>query len=186
MPTWDAIVLAGGRGSRLGGVDKAALALGGETLLARVLRAVDDAAHVVVVGDVSVPGRTVVREDPAYGGPAAAVGAGLGEITSPYVLLVGCDQPFVAEALDVLLARLDGDGVVALDTDGRRQHLLSIVRTDALRESARTLGTLDGQSLRALLSPLDLVEVTVPPRSALDVDTWDDHARAVAEEERDD
>ena len=36
---YDAIVLAGGRGSRLGGVDKGAVDIGGVTLLQRVLTA---------------------------------------------------------------------------------------------------------------------------------------------------
>lgn len=182
MVAWDAIVLAGGRGSRLGGVDKAALVVGGASLLDRTLRAVQGADRVVVVGDVDAPGAVVVQETPRHGGPAAAVGAGLAEVTAPHVLLVGCDQPFVAEALQSLLASIAGDGVVALDPDGRRQHLMSIVDTAALRRSAAALGDLDGQSLRALLKPLDLREIAVPARSALDIDTWDDHERARTEE----
>jgi molybdopterin-guanine dinucleotide biosynthesis protein A len=182
MVAWDAIVLAGGRGSRLGGVDKAALVVGGSSLLDRTLHAVSGADRVVVVGDVDAPGAVVVQESPRHGGPAAAVGAGLAEVTAPYVLLVGCDQPFVAEALETLLAEADGDGVVAVDADGRRQHLMTVARTAALGESATTLGDLDGQSLRALLAPLALREVAVPARSALDIDTWDDHERARTEE----
>lgn len=188
MPDWDAIVLAGGRGSRLGGIDKAGLTLGTDTLLDRTISAVRGAGTIVVVGDVTVPHAIVVREDPRHGGPAAAVGAGLAEVTAPYVLLCGCDQPFLADAVDLLLARADheGDGVIGLDGAGRRQHLMSVVRTDALRDSARRLQPLDGQSLRALLAPLDLDGIVVPDRSALDVDTWDDHARALMEETRGD
>ena len=43
---WDAVVLAGGRGSRLGGVDKATLELDGSTLLGRTLAALAGAARV--------------------------------------------------------------------------------------------------------------------------------------------
>ncbi|MCW2823613.1 MAG: molybdopterin-guanine dinucleotide biosynthesis protein MobA [Aeromicrobium sp.] len=185
MLSWDAIVLAGGRGSRLGGVDKAGLVIGGTSLLERTLDAVRGADRVVVVGDVVAPDAVVVQETPRHGGPAAAVGAGLAEVTAPYVLLLGCDQPFVAEAIDTLVAAATGHGVVAVDADGRRQHLMSVVDVAALRASAAALGDLDGQSLRNLLRPLDLREVVVPARSALDVDTWDDHERARAEEERD-
>ena len=46
---WDAIVLAGGRSARLGGVDKAALRVGDRDLLATTLAAV--AAAELRVGD---------------------------------------------------------------------------------------------------------------------------------------
>jgi molybdopterin-guanine dinucleotide biosynthesis protein A len=185
MVRWDAIVLAGGRGSRLGGVDKGALVIGGSSLLERTIHAVRGADRVMVVGDVEAPDAIVVQETPRHGGPAAAVGAGLAEVTAPYVLLLGCDQPFVADAIDTLVDAATGDGVVAVDANGRRQHLMSVVRVESLRGSAAALGDLHGQSLRALLGPLDLREIAVPARSALDIDTWDDHEEARAEEERD-
>lgn len=78
---FDAIVLAGGRGSRLGGVDKAALELGGERLVARVVAATREAGadRVVVVGpgSAAVPDATLVREDPPFSGPLPALAAGL-------------------------------------------------------------------------------------------------------------
>ncbi|GAA3514976.1 hypothetical protein GCM10022234_07420 [Aeromicrobium panaciterrae] len=175
---WDAIVLAGGRGSRLGGVDKALLELDGTTLLARTLAAVADASQVIVVGDVEAPGAVVVQEEPRFAGPAAAVGAGLAEVTSPYVLLVGVDQPYVAEAIPTLVDRFVGDGVIAVDADGRRQHLISLLDAEALRRAVAARGSLTNLSLRALLTPLDLVEVAVPRRSTLDIDTWHDQATA--------
>ncbi|ANS79642.1 Molybdopterin-guanine dinucleotide biosynthesis protein MobA [Serinicoccus hydrothermalis] len=76
-PPVDLVVLAGGRGSRLGGRDKAAIVVGGRTLLARIL-ATDLGGRVVVVGETPVPEgvrRTV--EDPPGGGPVAGIGAGL-------------------------------------------------------------------------------------------------------------
>lgn len=175
---WDAIVLAGGRGSRLGGVDKASLELDGSTLLTRTLAAVSDASRVVVVGDVDAPGAVVVQEEPRFAGPAAAVGAGLAEVTSPYVLLLGVDQPYVAEAIPVLVDAFARDGVIAVDADGRRQHLISLVDADALRRAVAAHASLTDMSLRALLAPLDLVEVAVPLRSTLDIDTWHDRAQA--------
>ncbi len=49
-PTIDLIVLAGGRGSRLGGALKPAVEVAGRTLLSRVLDARPGARHAVVVG----------------------------------------------------------------------------------------------------------------------------------------
>ena len=185
---WDAIVLAGGQGSRLGGIDKAALEIGGETLLTRTLRAVAGADRVIVVGDPSTgsgsglgEGTVVVQEEPRFAGPAAAIGAGMAEVAAPYVLVVACDQPFLAEAVDMLLDAASGDGVVAIDPDGRRQHLMSVLSSDAERASIATQPTLVDLSVRVLLSPLELTEVAVPARAALDIDTWHDQSRALAE-----
>ncbi len=71
---FSAVVLAGGTAARMGGADKAGIELGGRTLLEHALDAVVDAVEVVVVGDpvpTDLPA-TFVREDPPYGGPAAA------------------------------------------------------------------------------------------------------------------
>ncbi|MGX7829752.1 molybdenum cofactor guanylyltransferase [Actinokineospora sp. 24-640] len=77
--TWAAIVLAGGLGTRLGGVDKPALVVGGRTLLDRALDAVDGADPVVVVGPERPVARPVrwTREAEPGAGPVAAVVAGL-------------------------------------------------------------------------------------------------------------
>lgn len=84
MIRFDAIILAGGRGSRLGGVDKGALTIGGRSLLDGVLEATLAADQVVVVGDGPVPrGVLLTREDPVFGGPAAAVVAGLRALRMP-------------------------------------------------------------------------------------------------------
>jgi molybdopterin-guanine dinucleotide biosynthesis protein A len=179
------IVLAGGRGSRLGGIDKATLEVEGESMLDRALRAVAG-LRVVVVGDPSTSsgvrssGATVVQEEPRFAGPAAAIGAGLAEITEPYVLIVPCDQAHLDEVVPLLLTAEFGrtDGVVAVDPDGRRQHLLCLVRRDALRGVVANQPTLVNLSVRALFDPLSLVEVPLDARAALDVDTWHDHKRA--------
>lgn len=180
---WDAIVLAGGRGSRLGGVDKAALEFEGETLLARTLRAVEGAGRIIVAGDPGfVPdGAIVVREEPRFAGPAAAIGAAMAEVRAPYVFLAGCDHPYLADAVDLLLDEASGDGVIAVDADGRRQYLMSVLDSAALRASIAAQATLVDLAVRALLVPLELMEIPIPARAALDIDTWHDQEIALAE-----
>src|SRR5665648_985882 len=77
--SFDAIVLAGGEGIRLGGVDKAAVPVGGRPMLAHVLDAVAGARRTVVVAPPTVAtfGVDRVQEDPPLGGPAAGLAAGL-------------------------------------------------------------------------------------------------------------
>lgn len=128
MIRFDAIILAGGRGSRLGGVDKGALPVGGRALLDRVLDAARAAERVVVVGDGPVPaGVLLTREEPVFGGPAAAVVAGLRALRMPsappgasaLVLVLACDLPEapagVALLLDAAAATEDAEGAEATE-----------------------------------------------------------------------
>jgi len=72
------ILLAGGQGRRLGGVDKAALTVGSRTLLGHALAAARGRVIVLVGPPREVPrGVRQTREDPPGGGPAAGVAAGL-------------------------------------------------------------------------------------------------------------
>ena len=176
----DALILAGGRSSRLGGSDKRKLVLDGETLLRRSIRAVGDAGvrTVVVVGDDGEHGVPTVREEPPYSGPVAALAAGMRALpgAADAVAVLACDMPGIDRALPALLAAFRGDGVIALDR-GRRQQLAIVVDPGALRSALATLPTVVDASMRDLLGRLDLVETVVPDGATDDIDTWDDAAR---------
>ena len=182
---FDAIVLAGGRASRLDGASKAELVVGGRSLLSLALDAAAGSRDIVVVGTPpAVPsGVLVTRESPAFAGPAAAIAAGLEALSAnpsaDFVLVLACDVPQSAAAVRTLLARpTDGPhGVIAVDSEGRRQPLLGVYRTEALACAVRERGSdIQNLSVRALLSPLDLADVPVPPGSTDDIDTWTDAA----------
>ncbi|MBF4567616.1 NTP transferase domain-containing protein [Plantibacter sp. VKM Ac-2880] len=202
MPV-DAIILAGGRSSRLGGVAKASLLHDGRTLLQLAIEAarLTDGAIVVVGPDVETTGPVrFVREHPAFGGPAAAIAAGLDVLREPGslpslgrsrgVAILACDMPGAAPALAVLLETAalatdpepGVDGWIAVDAGGRDQPLLGVYRSDALErrvaelEAAQPSGDLTGVAVRHLLSGLELRRVAVPEGGSADVDTWADAA----------
>jgi molybdenum cofactor guanylyltransferase len=175
-----AVLLAGGAGSRLGGVDKAGLLLGGRTLLDQALEALAG-LDVVVVGPArGLRGVREAREDPPGSGPAAAVVAGLAALPGvDEVLLLAVDLPRLPEALPALLAAAPGpDGVVVADADRRPQWLLGRYRAAALRDAAVALGDPADRPLRALLAGLDCARVRLPSGLEADVDTVADAARA--------
>jgi len=176
---WSAIVLAGGRGTRLGGTEKAGVEVGGRTLLAWALDAVTEAREVVVVGDPAPTERpvTFTRESPRFGGPAAGLLTGLDALRDvpAYVAVVAVDMPrLTAGTLRRLTDAASGrDGSVLVGPDGRRQLALVVgsarlqeIRPD--REHQRDL------ALWRLLSPLDLVEVASLGDEHRDVDSWTD------------
>ena len=187
---FDAIVLAGGRGSRLGGVDKPALLLNGTTLGARAVAAVDRARAIALVGDSSAtlahPRLRAAIEEPRRAGPVAAVVAGLaalGDAPEHVTVLLAADLVDPGPAVARLLAVTGDahDAVVAVDPTGARQPLLAAYRTGALRAavdavaSGRTTGR--GPSMRAVLDRLSLLELPQPAAWCADVDTPDDAAR---------
>jgi len=176
----DALILAGGRSSRLGDSDKRNLRIGDETLLERSLAAMRAAGArtIVVVGDGDGDDALTVREDPAFGGPVAAIAAGLAALPgdADLVLVAACDMPGIAQAMPPLLSGARGDGAIALDR-GRRQHLALAVRPESLATALASLPSVVGASMRALLAPLHLTDVAVPDGATDDVDTWEDAER---------
>ena len=124
-------------------------------------------------------GATVIREEPSFAGPAAAIGAALGHIESDRVTVVACDHPFVADAIEALTSEdLHGvDGAIAVDRTGRRQNLLFTAQRQALEQAVEGHESLVDVAVHQLLAGLRLREVEVSERSLLDVDTWEDHAK---------
>ena len=189
---FDALILAGGRSSRLGGVPKQGLVFHGDTLLQRSLAAASGAIRTVVVGPdpgALPPGVLSCREQPEFAGPAAAVAAGLEALAQAgsertYTLVLACDMPKVTAAVEALTEALasgdrTADAIIACSEDGRAQQLAGFYRTGVLKRAARELasrGALNNGSMRALLASLDVQLVTVPAGSTADVDTWDDAA----------
>jgi molybdopterin-guanine dinucleotide biosynthesis protein A len=199
---FDAVVLAGGRATRLGGYPKPQLAYAGATLLEHALAAVGRARAVAVVGPgpgepggpaalpradaLPVPSRLVfTREEPPFAGPLAALAAGLAALPEArgndrWVAVVAADLPRAAVALDALLAAAahgpGGDGILGHDEHGRAQPLLSLYRRTPLEAALGALaaeGGLANRPMKHLVARLDLLPLRLPPESSSDVDTWD-------------
>ncbi|MFV0319357.1 MAG: molybdenum cofactor guanylyltransferase [Microbacterium sp.] len=184
-----AILLAGGRATRVGGAAKPLFEVGGRTLMRTAVDAVRDAGArpITVVGPVLDPGLPVdwVREDPPFGGPAAGIVAALESWRDDpaWTFLLACDLARADLAVarlvaDLTLVPAGTDGVCLADASSRPQWLTGAYRTAALRDAASTLPS-HGRNLpvRALLDDLAIAVVTAPDATD-DVDTWEDLKRA--------
>ena len=180
---FDAVILAGGAGRRLGGVDKASITVGDATLLDRVLAAVIDAERIVCVG----PERDIttdvewVREDPPGGGPVAALAAGLRRIHAPVVMLLAVDLPFVTRAAVKRMVAVcnGGKAVLAADANGVPQPLLAAYPTKPLQARVGVLGDGHGLPMKRVIDALPH-SLLVEPGICLDCDTWGEVDQAVA------
>lgn len=163
-----AIVLAGGQGSRMGGIDKPALSLDGATLLERVVAAARS-AHcdpVVVVG----------RE--VGGGPVAALAAGLSGLRASEVIVLAGDLARPERVIPLLAATVAGDAAVLIDPGGREQWLAARYRVGALRSAIDGLaGGPAGASFRAVVRGLELAFIPADAAAIADIDTWEDYER---------
>ncbi|MFJ8032987.1 NTP transferase domain-containing protein [Streptomyces sp. NPDC096032] len=186
---YDAVVLAGGAARRLGGADKPGVRVGGRALLDRVLAACAGARTTIVVAAPRPTARPVrwAREEPAGGGPVAALEAGLRLTTAEYAVVLSADLPFLEQsAVQSLLAVLrdsGADGTLLTDAAGRDQPLVAAYRTAPLRRELAALaaehGGLTGLPLRRLTGALHLTRLP-DPLASFDCDTWDDIADARA------
>ena len=182
MSPFDAIILAGGRGSRLGGVEKAGIVLAGDRLIDRAVTAAVQAGavRVIVVGpEHQAPGAThTVREDPPFSGPLPAIIAGLTRVHAEHVMLLACDIVNPGPVCE-LLARhrpqnRESTGVVLRDVDGYPQWLASMHRTRTLRAAAAEIEDASDERLRRIFSYSKLEFVRASPRLTRDIDTPDD------------
>jgi molybdopterin-guanine dinucleotide biosynthesis protein A len=183
-PRYDAVVLAGGAGRRLGGVDKPALRVAGGSLLDLALGAVSRAGRVVVVGPPRALAAHVVqvREQPPGAGPGAALVAGLAHVRAALVVVLAADLPQVsAGVVEALLTAAAGhDGAMLVDDGGRDQVLTAAWSTAALQASLAGHDLTD-RPLRPLLAALDVARVPAAVAGVpgwADCDTPEDLARA--------
>lgn len=128
------LILAGGRGTRMGTVDKGLVALAGKPMVAHVIERLGPQVATLMINanqnhDTYAAYGWPVWPDalPDFAGPLAGLQTGLMHCTTPYLVTAPCDSPFLP--LD-LVARLtqglqaqDADLAVAVTQtpDGKRQ-----------------------------------------------------------------
>lgn len=151
----DALILAGGRGSRMGGVDKGLQRLNGQTLvehaLARLRQQAGGRLGAIIVNanrhldDYRALGLAVWPDALAdFPGPLAGFLAGLEHSSRPWLLTVPCDSPrFPLDLLERLAQAAEREGAdlalaLGRDEDGRlrRQPVFCLLRRE-LADSLR-------------------------------------------------
>ena len=171
----DAIILAGGQGSRLGGRDKGLVSWQGRPLIEHVIdRIAPQVSRVIVsanrhIEDYKSYGFPVCRDGRnGYNGPLAGIEACASQCLSPFTLIVACDNPtlpvdLVAEFLNTihrekLSATFASDGV-------RSHYLPCLVQSQRLPSTSSRLE--DSQcSMKGWLQQLGAKPTSFPDATA--------------------
>lgn len=105
------VLLAGGQGSRMGGVDKGLVELAGQPMAAHVLaRLAPQVDDIIINANQNAEawaafGYPVFGDDiPGYAGPLAGLHAALARASQPLVATAPCDSPFLPADLVARLA----------------------------------------------------------------------------------
>jgi molybdopterin-guanine dinucleotide biosynthesis protein A len=139
------LVLAGGRGSRMGGADKGLERLDGEPLVQHALRRLAPQVGAVMINanrnreryaQFGVP--LLADEDGEFSGPLAGFVAGLAHCSTEWLVTVPCDSPRFPLDLVERLGRAIGTAQVAVacTTEGgkrQRQSVFCLIRREARR-----------------------------------------------------
>jgi molybdenum cofactor guanylyltransferase len=161
------IVLAGGQGRRMGGVDKGLQLLHGKPMVASVLaRLAPQVSEIVINANqnletyASFGHRVVPDAIGGFAGPLAGLHAGLSEARHALVLTVPCDSPFLPLDLFIRLQKQMGEKDLAVARTGDQPHpVFALVRT-AVRKNLEDFLSRGGRKIDAWYSSLKVIEVS--------------------------
>ena len=166
------LVLAGGLGRRMGGVDKGLQLLRGEPMVMHVLRRLAPQVDAVLVNanqnadaytSIAAPfdARVVPDIVGGFAGPLAGLHAGLAAATTPLLVSVPCDSPFLpGDLVARLRAAIDSDGAqIAVAKTGVQAHPVFALVDVSVRENLAAFLESGGRKIDAWYAALRLVEV---------------------------
>lgn len=139
------IVLAGGRATRMGGIDKGLVTVAGRPLIAHVLERLRPQVDDIVInanrnqGSYAVFSWPVATDaDSSFSGPLAGIAAALPHCRQEWALVVACDCPLLPENLAAALrSGMQPGDLLAVAHDGQRLQPLFMLLHRSLLTSLR-------------------------------------------------
>jgi molybdopterin-guanine dinucleotide biosynthesis protein A len=160
------IVLAGGLGRRMGGVDKGLQPLRGKPMVEHVLaRLSPQVGEIIINANQNTEaygkfGHRVIGDAIAgFAGPLAGLHAGLKAARNPLVVTVPCDSPFLPPDLVSRLHASLKDNDLAVAKTGDQAHPVFALVKKTLLENLEAFLTGGGRKIDAWYGSLKFVEV---------------------------
>jgi len=160
LPPCSILILAGGRGQRMGGRDKGLIDWQGEPLVAHVQRVVRPLSDDLVISCNrnqhayrAYADQLVGDAEADYPGPLAGVIAGLKVARHEWVVLLACDAPLVQRGLieDLLQLAVTSDSAAMVRQGGYWQPMFSVLPCRVLPVLEQAWATGERSLQKALL-----------------------------------
>lgn len=162
------LVLAGGRGRRMGGRDKGLELLRGRAMVEWVIERLAPQVDEIIINAnqnleryAAFGHRVVADAVGGYAGPLAGLHAGLAATTQPLMVTVPCDSPFLPADLVDRLARARaaaGAALAVAKTFDQPHPVFALVRTEVRAHLEAFLGA-GGRKIDAWYATLASIEV---------------------------
>jgi molybdopterin-guanine dinucleotide biosynthesis protein A len=166
MSAVSGVVLAGGQGRRMGGVDKGLQPLRGKPMVGWVLARFRSQVDEILINAnqnleiYGALGYRVVRDEiGGFAGPLAGLHAGLSAATYPLVATVPCDSPFLPADLVFRLKNALQENDLAVAKTGDQPHPVFVLLKTSLKRNLETFLTGGGRKIDAWYASLKVVEV---------------------------
>lgn len=165
-----ALILAGGRATRMGGIAKHEIVVQGETILARQARTLRPLVdEILVSAPADIAGFRTLRDAPEHEGigPLAGIAAGLAATSSQWLFVVAGDMPYIdASLIEHMLATRDRDAV-GIRVRGLPEPLVCLLRVEPARRATAALLVEKRHKASGLLAALDVTWIEDPDPRAL-------------------
>ncbi|MEO7743243.1 MAG: molybdenum cofactor guanylyltransferase MobA [Usitatibacter sp.] len=169
------VVLAGGQGSRMGGVDKGLQVFRGRPMVAHVVERLAPQVAEILINANRNPDeyarfghRVIADEIEGFAGPLAGFERGLAHAAHPLVMTVPCDSPFLPADLVVRLAdalRKAGADLAVARTGDQAHPVFSLMKRD-VHGSLRDFLSSGQRKIDKWYGSLEVVEVAFDDESA--------------------
>ena len=172
-------VLAGGRGTRMGGRDKSRLPAPdtGEALAVRIVRLSRALGlECVLVGGEPLPDVLHLQDDPAGIGPIGGLCALLKHAGASHAIAAACDMPYVtAELIDRIVHETPTVAVLAPrdPITGKWQPLFARYDSARVLPALRAAVASDTRSMQTVLRSLDVAELVLDDVERAALADWD-------------
>jgi molybdopterin-guanine dinucleotide biosynthesis protein A len=160
------IVLAGGQGRRMGGVDKGLQLLHGKPMVAAVIALLAPQVDEIIINanqniqEYERFGHRVVPDAiGGFAGPLAGLHAGLGAARHALALTAPCDSPFLPADLCARLKKNLGSNDLAVAKTGDQPHPVFVLVRSSVRKGLEDFLAGGGRKIDAWYSTLKVVEV---------------------------
>jgi molybdopterin-guanine dinucleotide biosynthesis protein A len=144
MSDVSALILAGGKATRFGGIAKHELVIAGRSIFEHQTSLLASrVVEILVSAPNDIAGFRTVRDTIAGVGPLAGIAAGLAVATQPWLLVLAGDMPFITPAIidSLIAARAPELDAVGLQINGLPEPLCCLLHTRTRAVVERRLAT---------------------------------------------